>query len=268
MSETGEVRGEQAPLARIGDSALESLPADLYIPPEAMRVMLVQFEGPLDLLLWLIRRNRFDILDIPIAEIARQYEHYIELMQALDIELAAEYLFMAAWLAEIKSRMLLPRPELELLEEEEEDPRLELMQRLLQYEGYRQAAQWLDGLNRAGRDIWPVQLGCSEQGDVRHPPVEIAQLCQALGEVIQRQQWEQAHAVKLTPVELEDKVRWLLDTLPPEKPVSFAALLMDSEGRLGVAVTFMALLELLRQRVITVHQPDSFAPIEIVRVAT
>ncbi len=254
-------------LARIGNETLETLPEDLYIPPDALRVMLSEFEGPLDLLLWLIRRHKFDILDIPIAEVARQYEHYIALMQQLDIELAAEYLFMAAWLAEIKSRMLLPKPDLGELEgEEEADPREALMARLLEYEGYRQAAQWLDTLQRVGRDVWPVQV-CFEQPDTPKPALDMQRLLQALGEVSQREQWHQHHEVAQEPLALEDKLEVLRQTLPLKQTVPLRDLLVPEEGRMGVVVTFMALLELLREGVLRLHQSQPFAEIELERVA-
>ncbi len=253
-------------LARVGDEILEAPPEDLYIPPDALRVMLNRFEGPLDLLLWLIRKNRFDILDIPIADIARQYDHYIELMQALDIELAAEYLFMAAWLAEIKSRMLLPKPELDELMPETEDPRAELMQRLLAYEGYRQAAQWLDSLNRTGRDIWPAQAWL-DTFEEPQPDLSLSALLSAMGHVALRQQWHQAHALVAENIDLDDKLSLLKQRLPLNQPMPFEHLLDPAEGRLGVAVTFMALLELARQKVIQVVQDQPFSPITLVRIA-
>ncbi len=255
-------------IARIGGQTVEA-PADLYIPPDALKVLLQQFEGPLDLLLWLIRRNRFDIRDLPIAEIARQYDRYIELMRTLDIELVSEYLFMAAWLAEIKSRMLLPRPDLgELEQEEEEDPRTALMQRLLAYEGYRQAAQWLEQRCRqATEEIWPVQLW-DDAFVADRPSLEMEALFQALGEILLRQDWQQAHEVVQAPIELEDKLAEVLARLDrPDRHVAFEQLLRPQEGRMGVAVTFLALLELLRQGVIELHQPELFAPIELKRVA-
>ncbi|HID01307.1 MAG TPA: segregation/condensation protein A [Piscirickettsiaceae bacterium] len=252
-------------VARINDETLQA-PEDLYIPPRALRVMLERFEGPLDLLLWLIRKNRFDILDIPIADIARQYDRYIELMQALDIELAAEYLFMAAWLAEIKSRMLLPKPDLGELAPAEEDPRAELMQRLLQYEGYRQAAQWLDSLNRTGRDIWPAQAWL-EAFEAQKPDLTLSALLSALGQVALRQQWYQAHKLAVENIELDDKLHLLKRTLPLQQPVAFETLLDPQEGRLGVVVTFMALLELARQKVIQVQQDSPFSSLTLVRIA-
>ncbi|SIN94087.1 condensin subunit ScpA [Sulfurivirga caldicuralii] len=254
-------------LARIGEETLETLPEDLYIPPHALRVMLSEFEGPLDLLLWLIRRHKFDILDIPIAEVARQYEHYISLMQQLDIELAAEYLFMAAWLAEIKSRMLLPKPDLgELTSEDEEDPREALMARLLEYEGYRQAAQWLDSLQRAGRDVWPVQVAF-ELDEAPRPSLEMQALLQALGEIAQRQQWQKHHEVVQEPLALQDKLDMLLQTLPLHEPLPLQRILVPEEGRVGVLVTFMALLEMLRQGVLRLYQSAPFAEIQLERVA-
>lgn len=253
-------------LARIGDEPLQAPPEDLYIPPKALRVMLERFEGPLDLLLWLIRKHRFDILDIPIADIARQYDRYIELMQSLDIELAAEYLFMAAWLAEIKSRMLLPKPDLDELVPADEDPRAELMQRLLQYEGYRQAAQWLDSLNRTGRDIWPAQAWL-EAFEPQKPDLTLGALLRAMGQIALRQQWYQTHVLEAENIELDDKLRLLEHALPLHTPVAFEKLLTPEEGRLGVVVTFMALLELARQKVIQVQQASPFSSLTLVRIA-
>lgn len=252
-------------IARIGETVLHQPPGDLYIPPEALKVLLTQFEGPLDLLLWLIKKNKFDILDIPIAQVARQYEHYITMMQALDMELAAEYLFMAAWLAEIKSQMLLPKPDLaEMMEYDATDPRAELMARLLQYEGYKQAAQWLEQRAQA-EAYWPVHLPIEEESPQK-PNLQLELLYQALGAVLQRQAWHQEHEVIGHPTELEDKLSFVLEQLKPGQPTPMTKLLRPEEGKTGIVVTFMALLELLKQQVIEVYQAQLFAPITIKRV--
>ena len=256
----------QLPLAMVlGEPVIEP-PKGLYIPPNALKVLLTDFEGPLDLLSYLIRSNKFDVRDIPVFEIARQYQAYIDLMQELDIELAGEYLFMAAWLTEIKSRLLLPKPpSVEDDDAEDEDPRLELMQRLLEYEAYQQGARWLDSLKIVGRDVWPIQI------EVETPPqtevsVDWDDINWAMQQVLQRALTKVAHQVTEEPIEISDKIELIMSRLGLE-PVSMLQLLVAQEGKPGLVVTFIALLELLRQQQIELEQTEAYDDIMIRRAA-
>lgn len=254
------------PLAIVQGEPVIDPPKGLYIPPNALKVLLTDFEGPLDLLSYLIRSNKFDILDIPVFEIARQYQDYIALMQQLDIELAGEYLFMAAWLTEIKSRLLLPKPpSVEDDEEEADDPRAELVHKLMEYEAYQQGARWLDSLKIVGRDIWPIVV------EVPPPPnveatIEWDELVLAMENVLQRALTKQAHQVVEEPIEIADKIELILKTLT-RQPVSLMTLLVAQEGRVGIVVTFIAILELLRQQQIQLEQDQAFSDILLSRAA-
>jgi segregation and condensation protein A len=256
----------QLPLAVVlGEPVIEP-PKGLYIPPNALKVLLTDFEGPLDLLSYLIRSNKFDVRDIPVFEIARQYQAYIDLMQELDIELAGEYLFMAAWLTEIKSRLLLPKPpSVDDDDAEDEDPRLELMQRLLEYEAYQKGARWLDSLKIVGRDVWPIQI------EVEAPPqaevsVDWDDINWAMQQVLQRALTKVAHQVTEEPIEISDKIELIMSRLGLE-PVSMLQLLVAQEGKPGLVVTFIALLELLRQQQIELEQTEAYDDIMIRRAA-
>lgn len=253
------------PLAIVQGEPLRDLPKGLYIPPNALKVLLTEFEGPLDLLSHLIRANKFDVRDIPVFEISRQYQQYIDLMQELDVELAGEYLFMAAWLTEIKSRMLLPKPVIADNEEDEDDPRAELMAKLLEYEAYQQAAQWLDSLTIVGRDVWPISLEVGAPEDLK-PQLQFDELEQALRAVMQRALTRRAHHVVEEPIEIQDKMNFIMQQLCNE-PISLDQLLRAQEGRIGVVVTFMALLELWRQHSIRLDQSDAFADIRVAKAA-
>lgn len=254
------------PLAIVQGEPMVNLPKGLYIPPNALKVLLTDFEGPLDLLSHLIRTNKFDIRDIPVFEIARQYQQYIGLMQQLDIELAGEYLFMAAWLTEIKSRLLLPKPpSIDEDDEDEDDPRIELMQKLLEYEAYQQGARWLDSLKIVGRDVWPIAI------EVETPPevtaqIDLDDLNMALQNVMQRALAKVAHQVSEEPIEISDKIEWVLSQISLE-PVSMLDLLVAQEGKPGLVVTFIALLELWRQQQIELKQDEAYADISIRRAA-
>lgn len=258
-------RGEQEefPFAVVAGQALTELPRDLYIPPEALEVFLEAFEGPLDLLLYLIRRQNLDILDIQVAEITRQYMRYVELMKALQFELAAEYLVMAAMLAEIKSRMLLPRPESE--EDEAEDPRAELIRRLQEYERFRTAAQELDELPRVEREIFPAQASGPEWTPPQEQPqVELRELVVALSEVLARAEMYRSHAIRFETLSTRERMGELLRRLSHERGfVAFHDLYRIEEGRRGVVVTFLALLELVKESLVEVVQNAPFAPIHV-----
>lgn len=255
------VQGEM-PFAIVHGEAITELPKDLYIPPEALEVFLDAFEGPLDLLLYLIRKQNLDILDIPIAEVTAQYVSYIELMQGLQLELAAEYLVMAALLAEIKSRMLLPRPQTE--EEEEVDPRAELARRLQEYERYRKAAVEIEELPRLQRDL---HVAVTEyQGEVakRPPPeVKLPDLLKAFHDVMRRAALTRHHHVSREGLSVRERMTHILARVDSNNFVSFESLFDVSEGRLGVVVTFMAILELLKELLLVLVQQEPFAPIHV-----
>src|SRR5690606_29692233 len=222
------------------------MPEDLYIPPDALEVILEAFEGPLDLLLYLIRRQNLDILDIPVAEITRQYTDYIELMRELKLELAAEYLVMAAILAEIKSRMLLPRPKEE--EGTEEDPRAELVRRLQEYERFKKAAEDLDALPRQERDFMPVHIELGEHKVVRlPPPVELRELLLALKEVLKRADLLSHHEVQREALSVRQRMADVLANLSDGAFHRFETMFEAKATRRGVVVTFMAILELAKE---------------------
>ncbi|GGI93146.1 segregation and condensation protein A [Halopseudomonas pertucinogena] len=252
----------ELPLAVVNGQPLTELPQDLYIPPQALEVFLDAFEGPLDLLLYLIRRQNLDILDIPVAEITRQYMGYVELMKAVRLELAAEYLVMAAMLAEIKSRMLLPRQEQQ--GEEEEDPRAELIRRLQEYERFRQAAEDLDELPRVGRDIALASAAPPDlEARVAHPPVSMEELLLSLAEVLRRADMFESHQVSRETLSTRERMAQVLDRLKGGQFVPFISLYQLEEGRLGVVVTFMAVLELIKEQLIDLVQTEPFAPIHV-----
>jgi len=238
---------------------MHTFPQDLYIPPDALEIILEAFEGPLDLLLYLIRRQNLDILDIPIAEITDQYMEYVELMKGLRLELASEYLVMAAILAEIKSRMLLPRP---APQEDEEDPRTELIRRLQEYERFKQAALDLDALPRLGRDTFAIRARIPP-GQVRRlpPTVDLSELLLALCEVLARADLYLSHRVEQKSLSLRERMAQVLERMQGAGFVPFIRLFELSEGRAGVVVTFLALLELIRDASIELVQPEPFAPI-------
>ncbi|SEO70131.1 segregation and condensation protein A [Aquisalimonas asiatica] len=252
--------GDAVATARIRGEPLRELPRDLYIPPDALEVFLEAFEGPLDLLLYLIRRQNLDVLDIPIAAITRQYMEYVELMKELRLELAAEYLVMAAMLAEIKSRMLLPRPP--VVEDEEDDPRAELVRRLQEYERYKMAGQDLDALPRVGRDIFPAE---AEAPDVEvrrsEPEVDIRELLGALADVMARAEMFTHHHVQKEALSVRERMTETLSRLESERFTTFTDLLHAEEGRAGVVVGFLAILELIKASLVEVVQSEPLAPI-------
>ena len=254
---------EQAemPFAFVQGEAVTTLPKDLYIPPDALEVILEAFEGPLDLLLYLIRRQNLDVLDIPIADITRQYMKYIELMEDLRLELAAEYLVMAAMLAEIKSRMLLPRP-VEI--DEEADPRAELVRRLQEYERYKQAAEDIDQIPRVGRDVFPVEIQAPEKQLVRKPPeVSLQELLIAAKQAMSRAELFSHHHVQMEALSVRERMSMVLEVAGSDEFIPFISLFQPAEGRMGVVVALLAVLELIKESLIELVQSEPFAPIYI-----
>ena len=252
-------------VARLFDEPINQMPEDLYIPPEALRVFLEAFEGPLDLLLYLIRRQNLDILTINVAAITHQYIEYVELMKAMQIELAGEYLLMAAMLAEIKSRTLLPRPPKEQ-DGDEEDPRAELIRRLQEYERLKEAAETLDTLPRMGRDWFSVHAGLPElESQVIHPDVELDELLGALKGLLKRADLAQAHNISREVLSTRERMLAIMDQLhqASSRYVAFEALFALEEGRAGVVVTFMAILELAKEAMIEIVQNAPLSPIHV-----
>ncbi|MGH8192217.1 MAG: segregation and condensation protein A [Rhodanobacteraceae bacterium] len=248
------------PLAVVLGRPVLEIPQDLYIPPDALEVILEAFEGPLDLLLYLIRRQNLDILDIPVAEITRQYMDYIEVMREMRLELAAEYLVMAAILAEIKSRLLLPRPPVE--EGVEGDPRAELVRRLQEYERFKKAAEGIDTLPRMERDLDNANAFVPDHKVVRLPPqVDLREMLLALRDVMQRAELYGHHAVEREPLSVRQRMGEVLRRLGDGAFHRFESLFDPTEGRLGVVVTFLSLLELAKDRLIDIMQEAPLAAI-------
>jgi segregation and condensation protein A len=252
----------EMPFAIVAGEAVTQLPQDLYIPPYALEVFLEAFEGPLDLLLYLIRRQNLDILNIPIAEISRQYVQYIDLMEELQLELAGEYLLMAAMLAEIKSRMLLPR--VGDADDEEADPRAELVRRLQEYERYKQAATDLDMIPRLERETHQASAEMTERTVVtRLPDLTLKELLLAFRDVLTRAEMLAHHHIAREPLSVRQRMSDVLLRVQGTSFVDFAALFDPAEGRMGVTVTFIALLELLKEALIEVVQTEAYAPIHV-----
>jgi segregation and condensation protein A len=258
---------QEMPLALVRGQPVLQMPQDLYIPPDALEVILEAFEGPLDLLLYLIRRQNLDILDIPIAEITRQYVEYIELMHELRLELAADYLVMAAMLAEIKSRLLLPRPPLE--EGLEEDPRAELVRRLQEYERFKKAAEEIEAMPRQDRDFSVASAFVVDKNVIRlPPPVELRELLLALKDVLKRAELTGRHAIQREALSVRNRMSDVLKALGDGEFHPFERLFNASEGRLGIIVTFLALLELAKEHLIELMQSEPLAPIYLKSLAT
>lgn len=254
---------EEMPFAVVQGKELSTVPKDLYIPPDALEVILEAFEGPLDLLLYLIRRQNLDILDINVAEITRQYMGYIELMQAIQLELAAEYLVMAAMLAEIKSRILLPRQTVEG-EEEEEDPRGELIRRLQEYERFKAAAEDIDEMPRMGRDIHQASGESPDRSEERHfPEVDMREVLSALADVLRRAEMFESHHIQLEKLSTRERMSQVLEAIKGKQFVPFVSLFLEKEGRLGVVVTFLAIMELIKESLVEIVQNESFGPIHV-----
>lgn len=262
MSDERSSRQKEMPFALVQGKPVTELPHDLYIPPDALEVILEAFEGPLDLLLYLIRRQNLDILDIPINEITRQYVEYINMLQDLQFELAAEYLVMAAMLAEIKSRMLLPRVTVE--EGEELDPRAELVRRLQEYERFKQAAEDLDELPRLERDFAIAEAYMQDRAAVREPPdVDLRELLTALRDVMGRAELFTSHQVSHEPLSVRERMTRIMDKLRDNPYMKFQQMFNLKEGRMGVVVSFLALMELTREQLVDLIQNEPFGQIYI-----
>ncbi|WP_374693715.1 ScpA family protein [Microbulbifer sp. TB1203] len=256
-------RQGEMPFAVVQGQAFTELPADLYIPPDALEVILEAFEGPLDLLLYLIRRQNLDILEINVADITRQYMVYVEMMTAMRFELAAEYLVMAAMLAEIKSRMLLPRPPQEE-EEEGEDPRAALIRRLQEYERFKSAAEDLDEIPRMGRDIHQAAAQGPDRNLTRpDPDVDLKEVLVALADVLRRADMFESHQVEREKLSTRERMTQVLDRIRHRQFVPFVSLFTVQEGRLGVVVTFLAVMELVKESLVELVQNEAFGPIHV-----
>jgi len=275
QSATGDVPGRESmsqvgarpqqgemPFAIVMGKPLTEFPKDLYIPPQALAVFLEAFEGPLDLLLYLIKRQNLDILEIDVSRITEQYMEYVDLMDAMQFELAAEYLLMAAMLAEIKSRMLLPRAT--EADDEEEDPRAQLIRRLQEYERFKKAAEEIEELPRVDRDTW---VGSAELPQLQRsrpdPEVDLRELLLALGEVLRRADMFASHHIQREALSTRERMSEVLERLAGQQFVPFVSLFRVSEGRLGVVVTFLALMELIKEALVEIVQAENFGPIHV-----
>lgn len=260
LSALGSTQTEM-PFALVQGEPLTVIPQDLYIPPDALEIILETFEGPLDLLLYLIKRQNLDILNIPIARITEQYMSYIQLMDNLRLELAAEYLLMAAMLAEIKSRMLLPR---QSSAEDEEDPRAELVRRLQEYERYRQAAEDLDELPRREREIHlPTVDVPRDQIEKPLAEVNLQEILLALRDVVQRAEQFASHMIEREALSVRERMSMILDRVKADEFTPFIKFFSIEEGRMGVVVSLLAMLELVRESLIELVQSAPMAPIYV-----
>ena len=266
QAEQHSVTEQATPLALVQGEPFTNLPKDLYIPPEALEVILDAFAGPLDLLLYLIKRQNLDILNIPIAEITAQYMQYIEMMQELKLELAAEYLVMAAMLAEIKSRMLLPRP---VEADDEDDPRAELVRRLREYERFKQAAEDINALPRMERELFQASAEpILDEQPKPLPNVNLQELLMVFQQVLQRADMFSHHQIQREPLSVRERMSNVLAGLRTDEFIQFTELFTPSEGRMGVVVTFLAILELIKEALIDIAQAEPFAPIYIKSAVT
>jgi segregation and condensation protein A len=257
------VQQAEMPFAIVQGNAITTIPKDLYIPPDALQVFLEAFEGPLDLLLYLIRRQNLDIVDIPIAEITKQYVGYVELMKEMQLELAADYLVMAAMLAEIKSRLLLPRPK-SLEDGEEEDPRAELIRRLQEYERYKQVAEDIDAMPQLGRDVYEVNSYASDfRPEPTMPTVSLKEMLLALKDVMDRADMYAHHHVQREPLSVRERMSMVLDKVNGDKFIEFTTLFDHKEGKRGVVVALLAVLELLKESLIEMIQTEPYGPIHV-----
>lgn len=250
-------------IATIAGEPMTELPHDLFIPPDALEVLLDTFTGPLDLLLYLIRRQNIDILDIPIVKITRQYMQYIDLMELRRLELAADYLVMAAMLAEIKSRMLLPR-EPAVVDGEEVDPRMELVRRLQEYEQYKLAAHMMDTLVRCDRDVFPVQVNLDNVPLTKpHPDVPLAVLVKAMASLLKEHERSVSHPVQRELLSVRDRMNSVLTRLQIDKYLDLKDLYLVEEGRMGLVVSLLAILELAKQALLVIIQTAPYAAVFI-----
>jgi segregation and condensation protein A len=253
----------EMPFAVVNGEPYTEMPRDLYIPPQALEVFLEAFEGPLDLLLYLIRKQNLNILDIPLAEITRQYMQYIILMEGLQLELAGEYMVMAATLAEIKSRMLLPRPKVDA-DGIEEDPRAELVRRLQEYERFKRAAENIDSLPRLERDVWQTSAELKDRQVVRVlPQITLQEMLLAFKDVVMRSEMFAHHHIQRERLSVRARMGDILSSLEHASFVEFVRLFRPEEGRMGVTVTFVAVLELVREGLLEIVQAEAYAPIHV-----
>ena len=260
--DSGSPEQQELPFAFVAGEAITEVPKDLYIPPDALEIFLEAFEGPLDLLLYLIKRQNIDILNINVADITDQYMAYVELMKASQFELAAEYLVMAAMLAEIKSRILLPRQEEE--EAEEDDPRTQLIRRLQEYERYKKAAEDLDALPRMDREFYRTNAALPEIERITpDPDVELQDIIASLAGVLRRADMFEHHHIQRETLSTREKMSEILVRISEHKFVPLVSLLVKEEGRLGVVVTFLAVMELMKDFLIEIVQTDPFGPIHL-----
>ncbi|MBV8030108.1 MAG: segregation/condensation protein A [Betaproteobacteria bacterium] len=250
-----------SPLARLYGEPVIELPHDLYIPPDALEIVLEAFEGPLDLLLYLIRKENLDILDIPMAPLTRQYLEYVEAMRTKNLELAAEYLVMAAMLMEIKSRLLLPRPP--SAEPLEEDPRAELVRRLLEYEQIKKAAQALDELPQVGRDVIAISVWIEKTVSERLPDVNAQDLAEAWRSLLHRARLSKHHRISREELSVREHMSHVLRMLKERRVLEFSELFDPARGVPVLVVTFLAVLELARELLIEITQSEPFAPIYV-----
>jgi len=252
---------EEMHFALVAGEPVNDVPQDLYIPPDALEVFLEAFEGPLDLLLYLIKRQNVDILNIPIAHITEQYMEYVEIMKVINLELAAEYLVMAAMLAEIKSRVLLPRPK---VEEEDADPRADLIRRLQEYERFKKAAQDIDALPRMEKDIYQAEAELPELSVSRPlPQIEMRDLMMALKDVLVRAEMFTHHHIQKETLSIREKMASVLSILSADGFSDFVSLFNAKEGRMGIVVTFLAVMELSKESLVELVQSEPFAPIHV-----
>ncbi len=253
---------QEIPLAIVGGKEFTEFPKDLYIPPDALEIFLETFEGPLDLLLYLIKKQNIDILNINVADITDQYMAYVELMQSSQFELAAEYLVMAATLAEIKSRILLPRQEEE--DSEEDDPRMQLIRRLQEYERFKQAAEDIDLMPRMDRDLQMAKAALPKIEKVQADPhVELDEILKCLSRVLHRAEMFEHHHIQFETLSTREKMSEILTRITEHKFVPLGSLLLKNEGRLGVVVTFLAVMELIKDSMIEIVQSEPFGPIHV-----
>lgn len=252
----------EMPFAIVQGEPLSTPPQDLYIPPDALSVILEAFEGPLDLLLYLIKKQNLDILNVPVAKITAQYMEYIDMMRVIQFELAAEYLVMAAMLAEIKSRMLLPRP---VEADDENDPRAELIRRLQEYEQFKQAAEDIDNLPRQERDFYLAEADMPKmEREKPLPEIQLKELLLAFKDVVKRAEMFSSHHIQRETLSVRERMTRVLDKVnQTDQFVEFTQLFTPEEGRMGVVVTFLAVLELLKNQLVDMVQSESFAPIHI-----
>ena len=255
-------RQEEMPFAVVQGEVMSTMPKDLYIPPDALEIFLDAFEGPLDLLLYLIKRQNLDILNIPVAQITAQYMEYVELMKELRLELAGEYLLMAAMLAEIKSRMLLPRVTDE--EGEEHDPRAELIRRLQEYERYKQAAEDINALPQLGRDTFQPEIEAPDRIiEKRLPDVSMQELLLSFKDVLQRADMYSNFNIKMEPLSVRERMSIVLSKVNANTFTEFTRLFDCTEGRSGVVVTFLAILELIKGSLLELVQTEPYGPIHV-----